>query len=85
MERSSYILMEGHPEERLTLMKGSDGVFLLACEDFGRMFNHSFPTCAFFAVLKWRLACAYYFPSLARVSPQWLSKLRQLLHVSVFP
>ena len=26
---------------------GGDG-FLVACEDLGRMFNHSFPACAFF-------------------------------------
>ena len=24
------------------------GVFFLACEDFGRMFDNSFPTCVFF-------------------------------------
>ena len=26
------------------------GGFFLACEDFGRMFDSSFPTCAFFKV-----------------------------------
>ena len=36
----------------------SDGVFL-ACEDLGRMFDNSFPACAFFFFfLKWRLARA---------------------------
>ena len=29
------------------------GSFILACEDFGRMFDNSFPACTFF-VLKWR-------------------------------
>ena len=29
------------------LEKGGDG-FFFACEDFGRMFNHSFTACAFF-------------------------------------
>ena len=28
----------------------SDGGFFLACEDFGRMFDNSFPACAFFVV-----------------------------------
>ena len=27
---------------------GGSGGFFLACEDFGRMFDHSFPACAFF-------------------------------------
>ena len=27
---------------------GGGGGFLLACEDFGRMFDNSFPACAFF-------------------------------------
>ena len=27
---------------------GDGGGFFLACEDFGRMFGHSFPACAFF-------------------------------------
>ena len=27
---------------------GGGGGFFLACEDFGRMFGHSFPACAFF-------------------------------------
>ena len=32
------------------------GRFFLTCKDFGRMFDNSFPACAFF--LKWRLAHA---------------------------
>ena len=31
---------------------GGSGGFFLACEDFGRMFDNSFPACAF--SLKWR-------------------------------
>ena len=27
---------------------GGGGGFFLACEDFGRMFDHSFPACALF-------------------------------------
>ena len=27
---------------------GGGGGIVLACEDFGRMFDHSFPVCAFF-------------------------------------
>ena len=27
---------------------GGSGGFFLACEDFGRMFDNSFPACAFF-------------------------------------
>ena len=39
---------------------GGGGGFFLACEDFGRMFDNSFPTCAFFLLfLKWRLASAH--------------------------
>ena len=30
--------------------------FFLACEDLGRMIDHSFPECASFFFLKWRLA-----------------------------
>ena len=37
---------------------GSDG-FLLACEGFERMFDTSFPACAFFFFLKWRLGHAH--------------------------
>ena len=38
------------------------GGFFLACQDFGRMFDNSFPACAFF-FLKWRLAHANEFHS----------------------
>ena len=39
---------------------GHHGSFL-ACEDFGRMFDHSFPACTFFSFffLKWKLARAH--------------------------
>ena len=35
------------------------GGFFLVCEDFGRVFENSFPACTFFFFLKWRLVCAY--------------------------
>ena len=35
---------------------GGGGVFFLVCEDFGRMFDKSFPAGAFFFFFKWRLA-----------------------------
>ena len=35
------------------------GGFFLACEDFRRLFNHSFPACAGFFFLKRRLARAH--------------------------
>ena len=53
------------------------GGFFFVRKDFGRMFNNSFSTCAFF-FLKWRLAWAHLFHSLARISLQWLSMLRWL-------
>ena len=57
---------------------GGDSDFILACEDFGRMFDHSFPVSAFF-FLKWRLARAHLFYSVpGSVSPQWLCELRRL-------
>ena len=40
------------------------GGSFLAYEDFWRMFNHSFPACAFFCfLLKWRLPHAHWFHS----------------------
>ena len=39
-------------------------IFFLPCEDFGGIFDHSFPVCAFIPLfLKWRLACAHQFHS----------------------
>ena len=35
---------------------GGFGGFFLACQDFWRMLDHSFPACTFF---KWRLAHAH--------------------------
>ena len=47
-----------------------DGGVFLTCEDFGKMFNHSFPACTFFLFLffffKWRLARAHQFHSLGQ-------------------
>ena len=44
--------------EATTSFSGSGGsCFVLACEDFGRIFDHSFPHLRFF--LKWRLARAH--------------------------
>ena len=38
-------------------------VFVFACEDFERMFDHSFPACAFFFFfLKWKLGRAHLIP-----------------------
>ena len=51
---------------------GGGGDFLLACEDFVRMIDHSFPAVPpppspfLFYFLKWRLACAYQFHSLRK-------------------
>ena len=36
----------------LCALKNGGGAFFLTCEDFGRMFEKSFPACIF---LKWRL------------------------------
>ena len=44
---------------------GGGGGFFLACKDFQRMFDHSFPACTSF-FLKWRLACAHLFHSLCQ-------------------
>ena len=55
---------------------GGCGGFFLTCNDFGRMFDHSFPTSAFFFFfLKWILTNSILN---ARISPQWLSKLTWL-------
>ena len=37
---------------------GGDGFFIV-CEDFGRMFDKSFPACAFLKIILWRLARAH--------------------------
>ena len=44
----------------ILLSDSGGGGFFYACEDFGRMFDHSFPACTFFFVLflKWRSAHA---------------------------
>ena len=51
------------------------GSFFLACEEFGRMFDHSFLACAFFLLLilllllflfKWRLLRTHKFRSLCQ-------------------
>ena len=55
----------------LVVLLGNDGLFL-ACEDFGRMFNHSFPVYAFIFTFffrrggEWRLARAHLFHSLCQ-------------------
>ena len=41
-----------------TNSKGLGGGSSLACEDLGRMFDHSFSACTFFFFLKWRLVRA---------------------------
>ena len=55
------------PPAALVVTAGSTS--FLACEDFGRVFDHSFPACAFcvcvlFFFFKWRLAHAHKFHSL---------------------
>ena len=44
------------------------GGFFLACDDFGTMFDNSFPVCAFvfLFLIKWRLARAHVFHSLGQ-------------------
>ena len=60
------------------------GHFFFACKDFGRMFDHSFPTCAvFFRVFCWffflvEISSHTFFILYAMVSPQWLIELRRL-------
>ena len=53
------------------------GVFFLACEDFRRMFHHSFPGPAFFFFFKVEISLRTLI-LYARISPQWLSELRRL-------
>ena len=47
--------------EQLWLVIGGGG-FSLAYEDFGRMFDNSFPASTFFFFLKWRLGRAHFRP-----------------------
>ena len=62
------------------------GGSLLACEDFGRTFDHSVAACAFFGVfcLKWRLARAHKFHSFGQdqstVSQQRVNQISQTEH-----
>ena len=52
--------------------------FFLLCEDFGRMFNHSFPACGFFFFfLSGDYIAHNYYTIHARISSQWLSELRR--------
>ena len=56
------------------------GGFFLACKDFGRMFDHSFPACAFFFYNFFYVEiCSRTLIPLfcARISPQWLSHFLQ--------
>ena len=53
--------------------------FFLTCDDFGRMVNHSFPAWAFFCLFEVEISSCTLIPFFyARISPQWLSKLKQL-------
>ena len=65
---------------------GGCGDFFLACEDFGGVFDHSFPACAcflwfllllllFLVEISSRILIPLFY---ARISPQWLIKLRRL-------
>ena len=59
--QSRLVALNNWPLARKQLRLQSGGGFFLACEDFGRMFDNSFPACAsifFFFLFKWRLARA---------------------------
>ena len=59
--------------------RGGGGGFFLACEDLGRMFDNSFPACAFFFLFpKVEISSRTLFPLFARISPPWLSELRRM-------
>ena len=72
-----------------------NGGFFFACKDLGRMFDCSFPTCAFrlFVCLKWRLARTHEFhsfmPALVHSGSVSWDNCGQMfpdkLHVSLFP
>ena len=57
-----------------------DAFFVPVCEEFGKMFDHSFPACAFlFCFVKLEVSLRTLIPLFdARISPQWLSELRRL-------
>ena len=65
-----------HPDEIFTVKRTLHGGFFLACEGFGRMFDHSFPACAFFLIGDQLTHTNY--TLYAKISPQWLSELRRL-------
>ena len=46
------------------MQRSNGGGFILAGEEFGRMFDNSFPACAF--LFKWRVARAHSFHSLGQ-------------------
>ena len=57
---NSWRLTENqNTQNRLTLSALLRDGFFLSCEDFGRMFDYSFPACTFFFFLTWRLARAH--------------------------
>ena len=60
-------------------MTGDTDGFFLMCEDLGRMFDNSFTACTFLNFEVEIGYTRYTSTPLARISPQWLSKLRQLL------
>ena len=57
---------------------GDGGGFFIACEDFGRMLDHSIPacTCCFFS-FRGDSSCTL-IPLYNRIGPQWLGELWQL-------
>ena len=62
-------------------MISTPGGFFLPCEDFGRMFDHSFParTVCFFSGEGGVETIAHSnFTLYARISPQWLNELKRL-------
>ena len=62
----------------MTIINIDDG-FFLACEDFARMFDHEESRSFFFGLFSSGDLLALTNSTLyARISPQWLSELRQL-------
>ena len=60
---------------------GGVGGFFLACEDLGRMFDHSFPACASFFYVYFfevEISSRTLIPLFMPGSVQWLTELRRL-------
>ena len=44
-----HILKEGRKEQKIAHTVSYNGGSFLSCDDFGRLYDHSFPACAFFS------------------------------------